>query len=262
MAIIILIFLGIIQGLTEFLPVSSSGHLALLESIFRFNQSQRLSYTAFLHLGTVLALLFYFRKRIFEILADLFISKDLLHKKESLSLIFKIIIGTIPAVIVGYFLKDKIDTAFIEPIYSAVFLIITGIILFTTKFSRETKNKVSYSDAILIGCAQAVALLPGISRSGATISIALLLGLSRADGFEFSFLLSIPAVLGANLLMLKDLPPNLSISFLILAIVIPFAVGLVALKLLRNIILKKQFHNFAYYCWVIGILATVIIIFN
>ena len=108
MAILILIFLGVVQGLTEFLPLSSSGHLALLESIFRFDQTQRLSYTAFLHLGTVLALLFFFRKRIFEIFADLFISKDSLHKKESLSLILKIIIGTIPAGIVGYFAKDKI----------------------------------------------------------------------------------------------------------------------------------------------------------
>ena len=262
MAIIILIFLGIVQGIAEFLPVSSSGHLALLESIFRFNQAQRLAYTAFLHLGTVLALLFFFRKRILEIFADLFISKDLLHKKESLSLILKIIIGTIPAGIVGYFAKDKIDTAFIEPIYSAVFLIITGIILFATKFSKESKSKISYSDALLIGIAQAVALLPGISRSGTTISMALLLGLSRADGFEFSFLLSIPAVLGANSLMLKDLPPNLSISFLILAIAIPFVVGLIALKLLKNIVIKKQFHNFAYYCWIIGIIATVIIIFR
>lgn len=260
--IILLIFLGIVQGLAEFLPVSSSGHLALLESIFRFNQNQRLSYTAFLHLGTVLALLFFFRKRIFEIFADLFISKDSLYKKESLALILKIIIGTIPAGIVGYFAKDKIETVFIEPIYSAFFLIITGLFLFATKFSKERKSNVSYSDALLIGIAQAVALLPGISRSGATISMALLLGLTRADGFEFSFLLSIPAVLGANLLMLKDLPKDLSLMFLVLAIIVPFITGLLALKLLKNIVIKKQFHNFAYYCWIIGILATVIIIFR
>ena len=262
MSILILIFLGIVQGLTEFLPVSSSGHLALLESVFRFSQNQRLSYTAFLHLGTVLALLFFFRKRIYSIFANLFNVKDRLHQKDSLSLISKIIIGTIPAGIVGYFAKDKIDQVFNQPIYSAVFLIITGLILFTTRFSKESKFKITYSDVLLIGIVQAIALLPGISRSGITISIALLLGLSRTDSFEFSFLLSIPAVLGANLLMLKDLPANLSISFLILAIAIPFMVGLLALKLLRNIVIKKQFHYFAYYCWIIGILAAVITIFG
>ncbi len=116
MSILLLIFLGIVQGLTEFLPVSSSGHLALLESVFRFSQNQRLSYTAFLHLGTVLALLFFFRKRIYSIFVNLFNVKDLLHQKDSLFLISKIIIGTIPAGIVGYFARDKIDLIFNKPI--------------------------------------------------------------------------------------------------------------------------------------------------
>ena len=262
MSIIILIFLSVVQGLAEFLPVSSSGHLALLESVFRFSQNQRLSYTAFLHLGTVLALLFSFRIKIYSIFTNLFNPKDSLQQKDSLSLVLKIIIGTIPAGIVGYLAKDKIDQVFNQPIYSAVFLIITGLILFTTRFSQERKLKITYSDALLIGIAQAIALLPGISRSGATISIALLLGLSRVDGFEFSFLLSIPAVLGANILMFKDLSCDFSIAFIILAIAVPFIIGLVALKLLKNIVIKKQFHNFAYYCWIIGIVATVIIIFG
>jgi len=262
MSILLLIFLGIVQGLAEFLPVSSSGHLALLESVFRFSQNQRLSYTAFLHLGTVLALLFFFRKRIYSIFVNLFNVKDRLHQKDSLFLISKIIIGTIPAGIVGYFAKDKIDQVFNQPIYSAVFLIITGLILYLSRFSQERKLKITYSDALLIGIGQAVALLPGISRSGTTISIALLLGLSRTDSFEFSFLLSIPAVLGANLLILKDLSGNFSIIFIILAIAVPFIIGLIALKLLKNIIIKRQFHYFAYYCWIIGILAAVITIFG
>jgi undecaprenyl-diphosphatase len=260
MKILILILLGLVQGLTEFLPVSSSGHLALLESIFRFNETQRLSYTAFLHLGTILALIFFFRMKIYSILSNLFKPKYREQNQESVSLILKIILGTIPAAIVGFFARDKIDLIFNKPIYSAVFLIITGIILFITKFSKETKSKVSYSDAILIGTAQAIALLPGISRSGATISIALLLGLSRTDGFEFSFLLSIPAVIGANILMFKDILINLDIVTLILAIAVPFIIGLFALKLLRNFVLKKQLHYFSYYCWILGIIALLIIL--
>lgn len=260
MSILILIFLAIIQGLTEFLPVSSSGHLALLESLFRFSENQRLSHTAFLHLGTILALIFFFRKKIYSILSNLFKPKDREQNQESVSLILKIILGTIPAAIVGFLAKDKIDLIFNKPIYSAVFLIVTGIILYITKFSKEIKSKVSYSDAILIGTAQAIALLPGISRSGATISIALLLGLSRTDGFEFSFLLSIPAVIGANILMFKDISLNFDLLTLILAITIPFIIGLLALKLLRNLVLKKQLHYFSYYCWIVGLIAVLIIL--
>ena len=112
MKILILILLGLVQGLTEFLPVSSSGHLALLESIFRFNETQRLSYTAFLHLGTILALIFFFRMKIYSILSNLFKPKYREQNQESVSLILKIILGTIPAAIVGFFARDKIDLIF------------------------------------------------------------------------------------------------------------------------------------------------------
>ncbi len=256
---IILIFLGIIQGLAEFLPVSSSGHLALLETVFHFNQTQKLSYTAFLHIGTALALIYFFRKKIIDIFTKLF-SKNIQQKKDNFSLIIKIIIGTIPIGVIGYLAQDKIDLLFNKPIFSAIFLIITGVILYSTRFTRATKMQVSYLDAILIGIAQAIALLPGISRSGITISLALLLGLSQTEGFEFSFLLSIPAVIGANILMFKDVSINLDRIKTMLAIAVPFIVGVLALRILKSIIIKKHFHNFAYYCWLVGLLAIILIV--
>jgi undecaprenyl-diphosphatase len=260
MVILLLIFLGIVQGLTEFLPVSSSAHLALLQSVFRFSESQRLSYAAFLHLGTTLAIVFFFRQKIYEIFVNLFKRNDQGQQKDSLSLILMIIIGTIPVAILGYLAKDKINQVFDQPIYSAIFLFVTGVILFTTKFAKEHKSRASFSDALLIGIAQAIALLPGISRSGITISTALLLGLSRENGFEFSFLLSIPAVIGANILELKELSIHFSKIHLILALILPFISGLIALRLLKSFVIRKQLYYFSYYCWILGIVALIIIL--
>jgi undecaprenyl-diphosphatase len=260
MAIIILIVLGIVQGLAEFLPVSSSGHLALLENLFHLSESQRLSYTAFLHLGTTLALLFYFRKKVYDVIVNSFNHSGQNEQKQSIKLILFIIIGTIPAGIIGYLAKDKIDLVFQTPIYSAVFLLITGVILFLTKFAQEKNSNLSYKDAILIGFAQAIALLPGISRSGATISIALFIGLTTASAFEFSFLLSIPAVIGANILLLKNISSHLTLLNLILSIAVPFIIGILALEILKKIVIRKKLYYFAYYCWAIGLLAILLIL--
>lgn len=260
MSIIIVIILGIVQGLTEFLPVSSSGHLALLESLFHISQSQRLSYTTFLHIGTTLSLLFYFRKKIYNIFINSINFTYREQQKQSLTLILAIIIGTLPVAIIGYFANETIEQYFSVPIYPILFLIITGFILFITKFAKERKYRLTYTDALFIGIAQAIALLPGISRSGATISIALLLGLTREDGFEFSFLLAIPAIIGANILLLKRTPINLPIIPLLISIIIPFTFGLLALILLKNIVIRKKLHYFAYYCWIISLIAIFLIL--
>lgn len=260
MSILLLIFLGIVQGLAEFLPVSSSGHLAFLENILKLSESQRLSYTVFLHLGTTLALLFYFRKKIFEIILNSFRHSGLEKQKESLNLILMIIIGTLPIAILGYFAKDKIEHYFQLPYYPALFLLITGIILFGSKFSKERKSQLTYFYSFLIGIAQAIALLPGISRSGITISFALLLGLSRTNSFEFSFLLSIPAIIGANILLMKNITLNLTVIPLLLSIIIPFTIGLLALFLLKKLVLNKKLHYFSYYCWILGITVLLLII--
>ncbi|MEO0076195.1 MAG: undecaprenyl-diphosphate phosphatase [candidate division WOR-3 bacterium] len=258
MSILLLLILAIIQGLTEFLPVSSSGHLVFLENLLPMS-AQKLTITAFLHLGTTLSLLFYFRKKISEIILGIFNRYGTEQQRINLHLILKIIIGTIPITILGLLLKDKIDLMFTRPVYVAIFLFITGILLFLTRFAKPTRTHISYSLALIIGCAQAIALLPGISRSGITIAIALLLGLNRTDSFEFSFLLSIPAVIGANILIFKDLTGNLNLINSIIAIITTFIIGLLALRLLKSVVIKNRLHYFAYYCWLIAIITTIII---
>lgn len=254
MTYLILIILGVIQGLTEFLPVSSSGHLALLENIFKIEESQRLSYTAFLHLGTTLALFYVFRRKIIQIITNLFNKSSQTNRQASIKIIFMIIIGTIPAAIIGLTVQNNIERFFHATYYSSIFLLITGIILFVTKFARPRTKEINYQHAIIIGIAQAIALLPGISRSGTTISIALLLGLSREDSFEFSFLLSIPAIIGANLLVIKDITSNLSLVSIILSIIIPFIFGVFALAVLKRIVINRKLYYFAIYCWIVGII--------
>jgi undecaprenyl-diphosphatase len=257
MAIIIILILGIVQGLTEFLPVSSSGHLVLLEYLFHFSQSQALSYTAFLHFGTTLALLYFFKKRIFSIINNLFYYNGHELQKNDVKLVLMIIIATIPAALVGLFAQTQIEQVFQNPIYSAVFLLVTGLILFFTKFAREKNTKINFAYAIIIGIVQAIAILPGISRSGITISTALLLGLSREQSFEFSFLLSIPAIIGANILLLKDVSFNLSAVNMILSIAVPFFAGILALYILKKFVISRRFYYFAFYCWLVGIITII-----
>lgn len=260
MSIITLIFLSIIQGLTEFLPISSSGHLAFWAHILKFSENQRLSFTAFLHLGTSLALIIFFAKKIEKMLKLAIQKQDLEKQKKSISLIIAIIIGTIPIAVIGLTTQNFIDRIFQNPIYALIFMVITGFILFLTKFATPRAVKITYSNALIVGIAQAVALLPGISRSGITISTALFLGLSREDSFEFSFLLSIPAVIGANILVLKDVTTSLSIISLVIATIISCLSGLIALYILRRIVSNKKFHNFAYYCWIFGGLALILML--
>ncbi len=259
MSIVTLIILSIIQGITEFLPISSSGHLAIIEHLLKFSESQRMSYSAFLHLGTTLALIIFFAKRIEEILTSAVQKQNTQRQKENISIIVAIIIGTIPVAILGLLTKDSIDNLFTSPADALIFIIITGCILFVTRFAKERNNKINYLTALLIGTAQAMALLPGISRSGITISAALFLGLSREKSFEFSFLLSIPAVIGANILVFKDITTNSAFVPLVLTVVISCISGIIALYLLKRIVINKRFHKFAYYCWIFGCLGLVLI---
>lgn len=255
------LLLGIVQGLTEFLPVSSSAHLTFAEQLLSIPKDGRLALDVLLHLGTLLALLVFFAGRIVKLVGDLFRSDPTRHAPAR-RMLLAIAIGTIPAGVIGYLLKDKLDVVFETTTYSAVFLLVTGIVLFATRWSHERKTGVGWLDGLIVGCAQAVSLLPGISRSGSTISGALFLGLGRTEAFEFSFLLSIPAVLGAALMKLKDSPlvhggAGLSLS-LALGIAASFVTGLLALVLLRRILLQKRLHWFAYYCWIVGAVALVL----
>lgn len=258
MTVISTTILGILQGLTEFLPISSSAHLVFAEQLFKLPVEFRLSYNAFLHMGTTLALLIFFGKRIIQIIGSIF-TKDMIQRQTNLPWLLYIIIGSIPIAMIGGIFKNSIEQTFTQPIFPTIFLLVTGILLILTIFAPNSAKKINWQFALIIGIVQAVALLPGISRSGATIAIALLLGISSSESFEFSFLLSIPAVIGANILTFNDLAnSNISGLLIVIGIVVTTVTGLLALFLLKNLVLKRKLYYFGFYCIVASILALII----
>ena len=194
-------FLGIIQGLTEFLPVSSSGHLEIVKAIFNsdYEAKESLLMTVILHFATSMSTLFIFKKEVFSIIKSVF-SKKKSNEKE---FAIKIIISMIPAAIVGGFFEDIIETLFNgRLILVGIMLILTGFLLFLADKSKENKNDISYLNSLIIGIAQAIAILPGISRSGATIATSVILGIDKTSSAQFSFLMVVPLIFGK---VLKDI---------------------------------------------------------
>lgn len=240
-----IIFLGIVQGLTEFLPISSSGHLAILENYLGIREPVTL--TAFLHLGTFFATLFFFRKDIIKILSGVI-------KKESGSLKYTlyIIIGNIPIVIFAILFRDFIESTFTDVRVVMIFLGMTGAILLMTSTVQKGSKDVSLVRAIIIGIGQMFAVFPGLSRSGLTISSAIFCGVKPEESFRFSFLLSLPAVLGANILEAKQITQLGNPFELIIGMVISFVSGIVALKILRALV-QKWFYMFGLYCLILSV---------
>jgi len=234
MSLIQTLILAIVQGVTEFLPISSDGHLNLVQHLFGFAPS--LTFDVFLHLATFFSVLFFFRKRI----------------KYFISNLPFIIVGSIPVIIVGFFFKDQISNIFADPKLLPFFFLITTVYALATKFFKKQDKKITYISALIIGIFQAIALLPGVSRSGGTIFSALLFGLSPLNVFNFSFSLFIPASAGAILLELKDiLTPNILTINNLIAFILAFFVGLMALKFLEKVLTSNKF-------WVFGIYTTVL----
>ncbi len=241
------ILLGIIQGLTEFLPISSSGHLVLAQHFFGIKE-QSMVIDILLHVATGIAVLIVFRKDILSLIAGFF-SHDTLKKKESFSYAGWLIIGTIPAAIVGVFLNDYIENLFNSPQLASVMLLVTAVLLFFSGSRKHSDGKLTIWKVVAIGLIQAAAITPGISRSGSTIAMALLVGISREEAGRFSFLLSLPAVFGAAILELKDVDSvSMSISSLIAGFIASLIVGVLALKLLLAFVRQGRLHFFGYYC--------------
>ncbi len=248
------IVLGLIQGLTEWLPISSTGHLEIAQYFLKLNVPILFDVT--LHVGTLLVVLVFFRKDVKQVISALY---RLDFKTEHGRLIPLIIVGTIPTALIGFVFGDSIEAIFQTPSPIALAFIFCGIILYLTKYSKEKNGEISYFQAFLIGLVQGIAIIPGISRSGFTIAIALLLGIEREKGFRFSFLLSIPAIIGALGLTLHTQLEELATAGLgwteiFAGTITAMLVGYFALKLLWKILTKKKFHFFAFYCWFIGIL--------
>lgn len=224
------IFLGIVQGITEFLPISSDGHLNLFQFFFKLTPS--LTFDVFLHAATFLSVLFFFRNQISYFFSNL----------------KYIVVGSIPVVVIGLFFKDQVSTIFSDPKLLPFFFLITATLVFATKFFKKDDKKITYLSAFIIGIFQALAILPGVSRSGLTIFSGLLLGLSPVNAFNFSFSLFIPASIGAIILESKNIVNgNIFTANYIVPFVLTFIVGLICLTILKKILVGSKFWMFGIY---------------
>ena len=255
------IILGVIQGLTEFLPVSSSGHLEITRELLNTNQlpSDNLLMTSVLHFATALSTILVFRKDIYDLIKGLFDKEN----KSSKSYIIKILIAIVPAGLVGFLLSDEIEFLFSgNMILVGIMLIITGTLLFLTKILKTKNFKISSVHALIIGLSQAFAVIPGISRSGATICTSLFLGNNKSEAAKFSFLIVIPVIFGAILkdVLSGDIFDNeIKISILIIGFISSFLTGVLACKLMLKIVANNNLIYFSFYCFVLGTISIFII---
>lgn len=249
--------MGAVQGLSEFLPISSSGHLILAHWIF--GRDLGLSFDVALHWGTLLAVLVYFRTDLWLIVRGFFHS--LLRSTRDLEnniyqrLPWLILVSTIPAVIIGKILESKAETIFRNPLLVALDMaIFASVILFAEKVGKREKNldRITYKDALLIGLFQSLAIIPGVSRSGATIAAGLFLAFKRPDAARFSFLMSIPVIFGAGLLESSEFLSGGLNGELLLGFVSSAIFGFLAIKYLLRFISKNSFKIFAYYRFVLA----------
>jgi len=251
------IFLAVVQGLTEFLPVSSSGHLVFFQSLFGLEEPQ-VAFDVMLHLGTLLAVVVYLRADISQILQGTWEwVKGRREGEEKAKLLLWIVVATVPTGLMGILFKDWFEALFSRPQAVGLMLLVTGGVLWltrTVKKNEKTSGKIGVMDALIIGIAQGVAIIPGISRSGATISTGLFRGLHRELAGKFSFLLSIPAVLGAAFLKFREIDTGAEFGVTFIGMTVAFVIGLLSLKLLMKIIRAGKLSGFAYYCWAMGIL--------
>jgi len=253
------IILGIIQGLTEFLPVSSSGHIELGKYFLGFEPEESLLFTVVVHFATALSTVVVFRRDIVDLISEL-------HKPEKLQFLLKIIISMIPAAFVGFFFNDFIERLFDGQIVLIAFLlIVTGLLLFFADKAKLSGKSPGYLDALIIGIAQAIAILPGISRSGATISTSVLLKIERSEAARFSFLMVVPLIFGK---IAKDLLDgeisfyNGQFSILLAGFIAAFLVGLVACSWMIKLVLKAKLSYFAYYCFFIAVVTLIWYLLN
>ena len=264
------LILGMVQGLTEFLPISSSAHLVIVPELLGVESS--LEFDTLLHVGTLIAVISYFRSDVIAMIKAFCSSladiprgrfKEEIRNDQFKRLAWLILVGTIPAGLMGILLKDFFESLFSSVSAVGFFLLITGFILWGVermpRGEKKTKE-ISFTNSLIVGIAQGCAIAPGISRSGATIATSLYLGFDREMAARFSFLLSIPAILGAALIQLKDLTAGFDISTgsfvggLISAMIFSY----LAIKFLMGYIKKHSLVIFAYYCWTVGIITLIL----
>jgi undecaprenyl-diphosphatase len=254
------IILGIIQGLTEFLPVSSSGHLELGKAILGEEaiSEDGVMFTIVVHFATALSTIVVFRKDIVEIISGLLQFKW----NEQFQFSLKIILSMIPAVFIGLFFEKEIDALFNgDIVFVGFMLILTAILLFFADKSKNTLKQVTFKDAIIVGISQAIAILPGISRSGATISTSVLLGIDKSKAARFSFLMVVPLILGkiTKDIMSGDLSSETQgIGILFAGFISAFIAGLFACQWMIKLVRNSQLKYFAIYCFFVGLAAIIV----
>ena len=246
------ILLGVIQGLTEFLPVSSSGHLVIFQRIFGMEEAG-VTLEVLLHFGTLLAVLLVFWQDFLNLLK---FPRDSVQRRFLLLLI----LGSIPTALIGFLLGDYVKSIFHSLPLTGAALLVTGVILKLLTLLPEGKKDIGTMkpvDALWIGLLQGVAIIPGISRSGSTITAALWRGLDRNTAIRYSFMLAAPVIFGATLLEVKELiavgMESARLWSYTAATAVAFATGVVAIKIFIRLLQQKKFHYFAYYCWIVGV---------
>jgi undecaprenyl-diphosphatase len=262
MTILEAVILGVIQGLTEFLPISSSGHLVIGESLLGLS-TPGMSFEIWLHFGTLLAVLIYFRRKLMELMGSLIKGGEDKSVNKNRSLLAAIVVGTIPAIIIGLLLKSSIESVFESPRATAFLLIITGVVLLLTLLARDSGRKINIPRGLAIGLAQSAAILPGISRSGSTIACAMFLGVKPSVAAEFSFLLAAPIIalaFGYDLVFSEAaLFASDQIVVYLVGTMCAFVVGILAIHYLLKIIRTGRFYLFGFYCLVAGALSLILL---
>ncbi len=255
-----MIVLAAVQGLTEFLPVSSSGHLVLLQHFLSTREGD-LFFDVILHGGTLFSVLVVYRRELLRLLK---------FDGDSLRYVLALAVATVPAVFVGLLAQETVDRLFGEPRLASLGLVFTGLVLLSTRLARQEQDTpqdewaprpVPLPKALLIGCAQALAICPGISRSGSTIAASLWLGLPRQEATRFSFLMAVPAIAGAVVLnLLHGAGANTTPAWtLAVMALIAFAVGLLAIRMTALAVVKAHFWKFSFYCLALGAVAWIVL---
>ncbi len=270
--------LGVLQGITEFLPISSSGHLALAKQFLGSDVETGITFEVVVHFGTLVSIIYYYRGELSELIKEgvNFLAQPSVNKdRPQVQFLGYVLVSMIPAFLVGFTLKDQVESIFSNPVLVSAMLLVTGVLLFSTKFTQTNVMTVDGSDhqkanfgnlgvkkSFFIGLAQAFAMIPGISRSGSTITTAIWLGVDRDTAANFSFIMVIPVIGGAMLLQMIELfelgVADAQIQVLLMGFISSAISGFFALKYLILILKKSGFYLFAFYCWALGLLGFVL----
>ncbi|WP_372796126.1 undecaprenyl-diphosphate phosphatase [Pontiella sp.] len=252
------ILLAVIQGITEFLPVSSSGHLVLSQHFLGLEARSGAALEIVLHAGTLISILAFYRRHLCDVAAGV-----VKGKRDSIRFVLLVVLGCVPAIIVGFTLKDHLESAFMHPVFVSCALMVTGVFLIASHFPKPGNRPVGWVSGLVIGIAQAFAMMPGISRSGSTIGMSKFLGIEPKQAAEYSFLMSAPLLAGVSLLYIADLcqegnTSGNSVVELAIGFVVAAVVGYFSIKWLVSLLQRGRFWYFGIYCLSAGGLTLVL----